>query len=59
MPLAYRYISVPNVQLFVRLERHEAVEIKRRASQLQVEKDPNGMRQDFIAAPRRDSHEPS
>jgi len=38
---------LPNVQLFVRLERHEAIEIKRRASQLQVEKDPNSMRQNF------------
>ena len=31
----------------MRLERDEAIEIKRRALQLQVEKDPNGMRQDF------------
>ena len=38
---------IPNVRLFVRLECHEAIEIKWRASQLQVEKDPNRMRQDF------------
>jgi hypothetical protein len=35
------------VRLFVRLERNESIEIKWRASQLQIEKDPHRMCQDF------------